>query len=66
MDSLKVVWCQLMHDDIAYGGGRSYWCRRCLRRFTVPWLPAADTKQEPAPVAAVKGPNFAASKAIAA
>jgi hypothetical protein len=35
-----------MHDDIAYAGGHSYWCRRCLRRFSVPWTSAAKAEDK--------------------
>ena len=38
MSKFKVVWCRMMHADIAYGGGRFYWCRRCRCSFAVPWL----------------------------
>ena len=62
MSNLRVMWCQLMHDDIAYGGGRFYWCRRCLHRFSVPWLPASGVKQQAARLTAAKEPSFAAGK----
>jgi hypothetical protein len=39
MESLKTAWCRVMHHDIAYGGGDVYWCRKCLCRFPVPWVP---------------------------
>jgi hypothetical protein len=33
------LWCRLMHPSVMYGGGRSYQCRTCLRRYSVPWAP---------------------------
>ena len=45
MSSIKAVWCRLTHNDIAYGGGRAYWCRKCLCRFPVPWLSAPQTEE---------------------
>jgi hypothetical protein len=37
---LRAGWCRMMHDDVAFGGGPYYWCRKCQCRFSVPWLTA--------------------------
>lgn len=37
MDSLGRLWCRLMHDGVMYGGGSTYECRACMRRYSVPW-----------------------------
>jgi hypothetical protein len=39
---LRTVWCRTMHDDVAFSGGQEYWCRKCLCRFSVPWLSAQN------------------------
>lgn len=37
LDNLGRLWCRLMHDGVMYGGGSTYECRDCLRRYNVPW-----------------------------
>jgi hypothetical protein len=44
---LKAGWCRMMHEDVAFGGGPHYWCRKCLCRFPVPWLTAQYTNVKP-------------------
>ena len=70
---LKVVWCRMIHDDVAYGGGPDYWCRKCLCRFPVPWLSAQHGRAEQSSLAVVvlasRGPVLvpaAAPKVLAA
>ena len=52
MAKLKVLWCRVMHRNIAYGGGDVYWCRKCLSRFPVPWILA---RRPPGPIVASAG-----------
>src|ERR1041385_521923 len=47
MSKVKELWCRLLHDDIAYGGGGAYWCRRCFCKFQVPWQPVPETQTAP-------------------
>lgn len=67
MSNWKVTWCRLVHNDIAYGGGGVYWCRRCLCRFPVPWLAVREGRREAkvdAPEAVAKlRPELSASPA---
>jgi hypothetical protein len=61
MSRLKIFWCRLAHNDIAYGGGEVYWCRRCLSRFSVPWTAESQADAEARDAAAgrelaVRGP----------
>ena len=44
---LRTGWCRMMHDDVAFGGGPYYWCRKCLCRFSVPWLTAQGGSVKP-------------------
>jgi hypothetical protein len=68
MSRFKPVWCRAMHRDIAYGGGGVYWCRRCLCRFPVPWVPAPNGKAQDRPTPAISRREFANQpvKAVAA
>ena len=51
MANLKIVWCRVMHRDVAYGGGDVYWCRRCSCRFPVPWAPVSHRDGESGTIA---------------
>jgi hypothetical protein len=39
---LGAGWCRLMHSEIAWPVNGYYWCRKCYRRFPVPWETAAS------------------------
>lgn len=55
-------WCRWMHSDISWPVNGYYSCRKCHRRFPVPWespesfpvppRPAAGLAEEPLPVLA--------------
>lgn len=55
-------WCRLMHSDITWPVNGYYSCRKCHRRFPVPWenpeafrvppRPAAGLVEEPLPALA--------------
>lgn len=37
LETISVLWCRWFHTGITYGGGPSYECRICFRRYSVPW-----------------------------
>ena len=44
---LRTKWCLLMHTDLAYAGGKTYRCRRCLIEWPVLWQTAEQPERYP-------------------
>jgi len=49
---IRKLWCKLAHGrDIAFAGGSTYRCNRCLLEFPVPWAKQPKASEAPEGVA---------------